>query len=160
MCIRDRAVGDLLLEREQRRSGIVRPPPFALDQPRAGGDLARIGDAAVALQHPGGALFRLEILGRDTVGGDDAAAQHRHFLELRRRRLRAHEGVEAAGLAGRSAANCRCKLPSISITVTNSAIPKPSESTMVGVSAPGRWILAMAMRSTVERARGAWRAAV
>ena len=30
---------------------------------------------------------------------------------------------------------------------------------MVAVSAPGRWILATAMRSTVDRARGAWRAA-
>ena len=29
---------------------------------------------------------------------------------------------------------------------------------MVAVSAPGRWILATAMRSTVERARGARRA--
>ena len=38
-------------------------------------------------------------------------------------------------------------------------MPRPSESTTVAVSAPGRWILATAMRSTVERARGAWRAA-
>ena len=51
-----------------------------------------------------------------------------------------------------------CKLPSISITVTSSAMPRPSDSTMVGVSAPGRWILAMAMRSPVARARGACRA--
>ena len=37
----------------------------------------------------------------DAVGGNDAPAQHRHFLELCRRRLLAHEGVEALGLVGR-----------------------------------------------------------
>ena len=57
-------------------------------------------------------------------------------------------------MAGSSLANCRRKLPSISITVTSKAIPKPSESTTVGVSALGRWILATAMRKAVERARG------
>ena len=38
-------------------------------------------------------------------------------------------------------------------------MPRPSESTTLGVSAPGRWILASAMRRPVERGRGARAAA-
>ena len=56
--------------------------------------------------------------------------------------------------------NCRRRLPSISVTVTSSERPSPSDSTIVGVSAPGRWILVMASRNTVERGRGNRRAIV
>ncbi len=56
--------------------------------------------------------------------------------------------------AGNAAVNSRCRLPSISITVVSKARPSPSESMTVGVSAPGRWMLAMASRSVVERQRG------
>ena len=52
------------------------------------------------------------------------------------------------------------KLPSISITVTSSASPRPSDSTMLGVSAPGRWMLAIARRAIGERGRGTRRATV
>ena len=64
----------------------------------------------------------------------------------------------AGALSGSAARNCRRRLPSISITVTSSARPRPSDSTTLTVSAPGRWMLAMANRSTVERMRGRRRA--
>ena len=57
----------------------------------------------------------------------------------------------AGAFSGSAAMNCRRRLPSISITVTSSARPRPSESTTLTVSAPGRWMLAIASRSTVER---------
>ena len=53
-----------------------------------------------------------------------------------------------------AAADCRRSAS----TVTRSARPKPSDSTTVGVSAPGRWILAMASRATGECRRGRRRA--
>ena len=61
-------------------------------------------------------------------------------------------------LSGSAAMNWRRRLPSISITVTSSARPRPSDSTKLGVKAPGRWILAMASRNTVERGLGTRRA--
>jgi hypothetical protein len=61
---------------------------------------------------------------------------------------------------GRPRVNSRCRLPSISMTVVSKASPSPSESMTVGVSAPGRCVLAMASRKVVERARGRRRAAV
>ena len=151
------AVGDLLLERDQRRAVVIRAPPFALDDARAGRHLVGIGDAAVALQHPGGVRRRLEVLGADAVGGDDAAAQHRHVLELglgralrgrrrrsaRRRRPGCRGSRTTAPCPAAPRVNCWRRLPSISITVTSSARPRPSDSTTVGVSAPGRWMLAM-----------------
>ena len=91
-------VGDAALERHQRRPVVVRLPPFAGDETRAFRHILRVGDAAVALQHPGGVLLGLQILGADAVGRNDAAAQHRHFLELGGRRLRAQESVEARGI--------------------------------------------------------------
>ena len=90
----------------------------------------------------------------------------------RLRRARVDEGVEAARLRrpgcrrnrttapcpawrpGTAAADCRRS----AITVTSSASPRPSDSTTLGVSAPGRWILAMASRTTGERGRGSRRA--
>ena len=56
-------------------------------------------------------------------------------------------------LSGSEAENCWRRLPSISITVTSSASPRPSDITTAGVSAPGRWMLAIAIRHTVERGR-------
>ena len=56
--------------------------------------------------------------------------------------------------SGSAAVNSWRRLPSISSTVTSSARPRPSDSTTVGVSAPGRWMLAIASRRTVERGRG------
>ncbi len=64
----------------------------------------------------------------------------------------------AGAFSGSAAMNCRRRLPSISITVTSSAKPRPSDSTTLVVSAPGRWILERASRSTVERGRGTRRA--
>ena len=61
-------------------------------------------------------------------------------------------------LSGSASANSRCRLPSISTTVTSNARPRPSDSMTLGVSAPGRWMLAMASRKTVERWRGTCRA--
>ncbi len=60
--------------------------------------------------------------------------------------------------AGNAAANCRCRLPSISMTVTSNDRPRPSESTTLGVNAPRRWMLAMASRNSVERMCGRRRA--
>ncbi len=51
----------------------------------------------------------------------------------------------------------RRRLPSISASATSRVSPSPSDSTTVDVSAPGRWILPIASRSTVERTRGAAR---
>ena len=53
-------------------------------------------------------------------------------------------------LSGSAAVNWRRRLPSISSTVTSSARPRPSDSTTVGVSAPGRWMLAIASRRIVR----------
>ena len=60
----------------------------------------------------------------------------------------------AGARSGSAAMNCRRRLPSISTTVTRRASPNPSDSTTLVVSAPGRYTLAMARRSTVERACG------
>ena len=40
--------------------------------------------------------------------------------------------------SGNAAANCRWRLLSISTRVTSNERPRPSESTTLGVSAPGR----------------------
>ena len=91
-------VGDLLLDRDQRRAVIVCAPPFAFDDLGALGDFAGIGQAAVALQHPFGIGRGIEIFGLDAARGDDAPAQHRHVLH-RRLRLGPFEKVdEAVGL--------------------------------------------------------------
>src|SRR6185295_5320622 len=74
------AVGDLLLQRYQRRSLIIPAPPFALDDLRAFRHLAGIGQAAVALQYPFGILRGLELVGLDAACGDNASAQHRYVL--------------------------------------------------------------------------------
>ena len=68
------AVGDPLLERDQRRAVIVGSPPFALDDLGAPRDFAGIGQAAVALQHPFGVGRGLEVFRLDAAGGDDAPA--------------------------------------------------------------------------------------
>ena len=163
--LRSRSCADLALQRDQRLAGIIGAPPLAGDDARAGRHVRRIGDAAVAAQHPARSGRGLEIVGLDAVGRDDAAAQHRHAFERRARRLRRARrrrsaAASAAGMSrkkndgafsGSAAVNWRCRLPSISITVTSKARPRPSESMTVGVSAPGRWILAMASRSVVER---------
>ena len=60
--------------------------------------------------------------------------------------------------SGNAAANWRCRLPSISTRVTSKERPSPSESTTLGVSAPGRWMLVTASRISVERCRGSRRA--
>src|SRR4029079_14780623 len=83
-----KAVSDPFFERNLRRSVVVRRPPLSLDQMRAGGDLIRISEAAVALQYPGRVVPRLDVLRRRAAGGTDAAAEHRHFFELCGRRLR------------------------------------------------------------------------
>ncbi len=93
-------VGDLLLERHQRRAVIIGIPPFALDHLRSLGDFAGIGQAAVALQHPFGVGRRLEVFRLDAAGGDDAAAQHRHVLDGRLRRGLLEECGEAVGFGG------------------------------------------------------------
>ena len=83
------------LKRDKRRALIVRPPPFAFDDARASRDIARIGDAAVALQHPGGIRRRFQVLGANAVGADDAPPQHRHALVTGVRRMLLGEGIEA-----------------------------------------------------------------
>src|SRR5262249_35466068 len=55
------AVGNPLLDRHQGRPGIIGRPPFTGDQTRSRWQLRRVGYAAVALQHPRGVRFRLEI---------------------------------------------------------------------------------------------------
>ena len=95
-------VGDLLLHRDQRRAVIVGAPPFALDDLRALGDFAGIGQAAVALQHPFGVGRGLELFRLDAAGSDDAPAQHRHVLDRRLRRGLLEERAEAVGLGGRN----------------------------------------------------------
>ena len=94
------AVGELLLERDLRRTAVVGGPPLALDDFGAAGHLPGIRQAAVALQHPFGVGRGLEIFNLDAAGGDDAAAQHRHVLNGGLRRLLFEEGAEAIGLGG------------------------------------------------------------
>jgi len=60
--------------------------------------------------------------------------------------------------SGNAARNCRRRLPSIWVIVTKTARPRPSDITTDGVSAPGRWMLAIASRSMVMRVRGRRRA--
>src|SRR6185503_5983105 len=56
-------------------------------------------------------------------------------------------------LSGSAATNWRRRLPSICSSVTSSASPRPSDSTTLGVSAPGRWILASTRRNRAYRGR-------
>ena len=94
-------VGNLLLYRDQRRTIIVRAPPFALDDLRTSGDFASIGQATIALQHPFGIGGGMEIFRLDASRGDDAPAQHRHVLDGRLRGGVLEEFAEATGLVGR-----------------------------------------------------------
>ena len=79
---------------------VIRAPPFAFDDLRALRDLAGIGQAAVALQHPFGIGGSVEVLRLDAARGDDAAAQHRHVLDGRLRRGLLEEFAEAVGVGG------------------------------------------------------------
>ena len=94
------AVGDLLLERDERRPLGVGGPPASLDHGRAARHVGRERDAAIALQHPGRVRLRLDVVGLDAVRRHDAAAQHRNALELRVRSLLADEGVETLRVRG------------------------------------------------------------
>ena len=76
-----------VLERYQRLAGIVGGPPLAGDDAGTVRDGGCVGDAAVAAQHPARSRRRFEILRRDPVRRDDAAAQHRHALDRRAGRL-------------------------------------------------------------------------
>ena len=49
----------LALQRDERLAGVVRAPPLAVDHARAGRHRARIGDAAVAAQHPARSVPRV-----------------------------------------------------------------------------------------------------
>ena len=55
--------------------------------------------------------------------------------------------------------SCARMLPSMRVSATSSARPRPSDSTTVGVSAPGRWMLAIASRNATIRECGIFRAA-
>src|ERR1700761_3157217 len=93
-------VGDLLLDRDQWRPAIVGAPPSALDDLRALGDLAGIGETAVALQHPFAVGRCFEVFRLDAARRDDASAQHRYVLNRRLGRDLLQEGAEAVGLGG------------------------------------------------------------
>ena len=76
-----KAVGDLLLHRDERGTGIVARPPCAGDDLRALGRLRRESHATVAFQRPGDILPRLDRLDRRIADLDEPAAHHRHFAE-------------------------------------------------------------------------------
>src|SRR5262249_26150405 len=94
-------IRDALLERDQRRTLVVRLPPPSFNRARARRDLVSIGYAAIALKCPGGVGGRLQVLGRDAVRRQDASAQHRHALERGARDPRVDESVERFGVGGR-----------------------------------------------------------
>src|SRR5262249_16409897 len=81
---------------------VVRIPPFTFNQSCAPGNLVRISESPVALQHPCHVLFWLEVLGRPAAGGDDPASQHWHFLQCRRGCLRPHKIFETRGWVSRN----------------------------------------------------------
>ena len=103
------ALGDFLFERDHRRALVIGAPPLAFHQARTLRNLAGIGDAAVALQHPGDIRRRLQVFRLDAVGGDDASAQHRHAFEPRVRRARLHERVEAFALLCWNVDEVKCR---------------------------------------------------
>src|SRR6185437_13823512 len=94
------AVGDPFFERNQWWPIVIRPPPLSLDQPRPGGNLVAVSEAAVALQDPSRVFSWLDALDRGSAGRDDATAQHWYFFQLRCGRLRVHESIETLNLIG------------------------------------------------------------
>ena len=94
-------VRNAVLERDQRRTLIVRLPPSSFDQARTRWKLVPKGDAAVAVEHPHGVCSGLQVFGGYAVRRHDATTQHRHALERGARGAGADEGVECFGVGGR-----------------------------------------------------------
>ena len=89
------------VERHQRLAAVVVRPPFALDDVRALRQVVGIGDAAVAVEHPGDLLGRLDLGDRHALQRHQAAAHHRHALDLALAAPALQERVEALGLGVR-----------------------------------------------------------
>ena len=89
---------DFLFERDERRSIVIRRPPFAFDDIGAFGQCRGISDAAIAFQRPGGVLADLDVLGAHPRDLDETPAHHRRLLEFRARTLVGEEAAEIGDL--------------------------------------------------------------
>ena len=74
-------VGDPLVEGHQGLAAVIRRPPFAGGEVRSFRHLGRVGDAAVAFEHPGDLLVGLDLGDRRAAQGDEPAAHHRHAVD-------------------------------------------------------------------------------
>ena len=117
--------------------------------------------------------LRLELLGADAVGRHDAAAQHRHALELgaaapaSRTKASKRVGLGRTGCRGRRttapcpaarAVNCRRRLPSISITrdqQREAEAERQHDASASARPAGGCWRAPAAARSSAARGSAA-----
>ena len=94
-------LGELGVEGDERRTGVVLRPPFARDDLGIARHRIGVGEAAIAGEHPAGIRSGFDLLDRNAFQRHDAAAQHRRVIELGGRLYGQHrvlEGVEIGGL--------------------------------------------------------------
>ena len=87
--------GDLVLDRDERRPGVVRRPPRAGHQLGPRRRLGGVAEAAVAPQRP---VLDPGLIHRHALDADDAAPDHRPELQDVRTVDRGHRLLEAVGL--------------------------------------------------------------
>ena len=98
--LQPQSLGEIDVERHERRSGVAFGPPFALGDGRSPRHGVGIGQAAVAGQHPARIGRGLDLLHRNPLERHDPSSQHRRVVELGGRFDRPHlvlEGFEVGG---------------------------------------------------------------
>src|SRR6185312_14795099 len=94
------AVRHVRVERDQGRAAIGDRPPFAFDDVRVPGRRRRIGDAAVAAQHPAIAARDLHVARRHALERYDPSTDHRRAAIVLRRPEAGYDAIERGALVG------------------------------------------------------------